>query len=172
MTEYFRDIAPSHWLCVVRQNGTLEVYSMDASVRQGFQAPHVHLGHRLLVNVKADDPVVHPSALPCSIVEVCLVGLGHLHRRPLLVLRTSDFGILLYEAIPAYLGLDPEQLKIRFRKLNHSMILRETKTFVRKGAGQANASESSTWSRNQLKYFANIAGYSGVNNKINLWLIY
>lgn len=106
----------------------LEIYSLTDAIQQGFQAPLIHLGHRLLVNVKADDPVVHPSSLPCGIVEMGLFGLGHLQRRPLLMVRTSDFGVLLYEAIPAYVGLDPEQLKIRFRKLNHNMILRETKT--------------------------------------------
>lgn len=96
-------------------------------IRQCFQAPQVHLGHRLLLNVIADDPIVHPSVQPCGIVEVCIFGMGHLQRRPLLIMRTSDFSILLYEAIPAYEGLEPQQLKIRFRKLNHNLLLKETK---------------------------------------------
>lgn len=129
MNDYFKEIKASHWLCVVRQNGTLELYStIDLTdIRQCFQAPQVHLGHRLLLNVIADDPIVHPSVQPCGIVEVCIFGMGHLQRRPLLIMRTSDFSILLYEAIPAYEGLEPQQLKIRFRKLNHNLLLKETK---------------------------------------------
>ncbi len=95
-----------------------------------FQTVHVHLGHRLLFNMKADETSL-PSSTHCNIVEMGIFGLGHLHRRPLLMIRTSDFGVLLYEAIPALPIYDSKQkneLKIRFRKLNHSLLLRETKT--------------------------------------------
>lgn len=44
-----------------------------------------------------------------------------------MMIRTSDFGVLIYEAIPAFESQD-NQLKIRFRKLNHNLLLRETKT--------------------------------------------
>lgn len=130
MNEYFREIKVTHWLCVVRQNGALEIYSVadSTTVQQCFQAPHVNLGHRLLVNVSVDDSTTKSTGQPSGIVEVGIFGLGHLHRRPLLMMRTSDFRILIYEAIPAYDGLQPQQLKVRFRKLNHNLLLRETKT--------------------------------------------
>lgn len=95
-----------------------------------FRAGHVHLGHRLLVNAMFDE-MSAVSSIRCNIVEMGIFGLGHLHRRPLLVMRTSDFGVLLYEAIPslpAYESKQKNELKIRFRKLNHSLLLRETKT--------------------------------------------
>lgn len=94
---------------------------------ESFRAAHVHLGHRLLVNSKFDEPSTFPST-HCGIVEIGLFGLGHLYRRPLLMMRTTDFGVLLYEAIPATESFQNNELKIRFRKLNHNLLLRETKT--------------------------------------------
>ncbi len=106
----------------------LEIYSLiDGIVRDSFQTSHVHLGHRLLVNLKLEEQVSLPSN-HCNVVEMGIFGLGHLYRRPLLMMRTSDFGVLLYEAIPAYEILKKSELKIRFRKLNHNLLLRETKT--------------------------------------------
>ena len=107
----------------------LEIYSItDGVVRISFQTSHVHLGHRLLVNLKLDEQSSFPTSTQCTVVEMGIFGLGHLHRRPLLMMRTLDFGVLLYEAIPAYESLTKSELKIRFRKLNHNLLLRETKT--------------------------------------------
>jgi cleavage and polyadenylation specificity factor subunit 1 len=130
--DYFREIKPTYWLSIIRQNGTLEIYLLAGQlVVETFQTIQVHLGHRLLFNMKTDEPSLPSSSIHCNIVEMGIFGLGHLHRRPLLMIRTSDFGVLLYEAIPALPAHESKQkneLKIRFRKLNHSLLLRETKT--------------------------------------------
>lgn len=164
VTDYFREIKPTYWLSIIRQNGALEIFSLNGKfVLDTFRAGHVHLGHRLLVNAMFDE-MSAVSSIRCNIVEMGIFGLGHLHRRPLLVMRTSDFGVLLYEAIPslpAYESKQKNELKIRFRKLNHSLLLRETKTYVRKG-GQSVVLEPYAWKTNQFKYFSNIAGYTGV----------
>lgn len=125
--DYFREIKPTYWLSVVRENGVLEIYSISGDVLlERFRTTHVHQGHRLLVNSKLD----HMSPLPavkCGIVEMGIFGLGHLNRRPVLMLRTTDFSVLLYEIIPTVESLESE-LTIRLRKLNHNLLLRETKT--------------------------------------------
>ena len=58
-----------------------------------------------------------------------LVGLGGAHhRRPLLLARTDDNELLVYEAFPYYESqLEDEQLKMRFKKLRHGLILRDRK---------------------------------------------
>lgn len=129
MSEYFREIKPTFWLTVVRKNGTLEFYSLvDLIVKLSFETSSIHLGHRLLVNLMPDESPSPHQSVDCNIMEVGIFGLGHLHRRPILIMRTSSFGIILYEAIAAYEGLQKDQLKIRLRKLNHSLLLKETRT--------------------------------------------
>lgn len=129
MADYFRDIKPTYWIALIRQNGTLEIFSVvDGVVTESFQTAQVHMGHRLLTSIKLDEPPnpLH-SSTNCGVVEIGIFGLGHLYRRPLMMVRNSDFGVLIYEAIPAFVKRD-NQLNIRFRKLNHNLLLRETKT--------------------------------------------
>lgn len=67
-----------------------------------------------------------PEGTP-AVVEILMVGLGGNRRRPLLMARTSDHEVAVYEAFPYYGDLDKEQLKVRFKKVPHGLILRERK---------------------------------------------
>lgn len=124
---YFREVKPTYWLALIRRNGNFEFFSVtDLVVRGRFLAPNVHMGHRLLVNTPPD--IGQESGTTNNIVEMGIFGLGHLCRRPVVVMRTADFKVLLYEVIPAVEGSHDDSVKIRLRKLNHSLLLRETKT--------------------------------------------
>ena len=63
--------------------------------------------------------------------EVLLVGLGASGRRPILLARTQDHELLVYEAFPHQGGAaaagSADRLKLRFKKMRHGLILRERK---------------------------------------------
>lgn len=123
---YFHEIKPTYWLAVVRKCGHLELFSVnDLTVRESFLTPNVHMARRLLVNTRPE--TVQESSITNNIVEMGIFGLGHMCRRPLIVMRAADFKILLYEVIPAIEGCHDDSLKIRLRKLNHCLLLKETK---------------------------------------------
>jgi cleavage and polyadenylation specificity factor subunit 1 len=63
-----------------------------------------------------------------KVTEITMVGLGDKKRRPLLLARTSDHELLLYEVFPYYEKLDKKQLKLRFKKVNHGLLLRDRKS--------------------------------------------
>ena len=68
------------------------------------------------------------ESLP-KINEICMVALGDHQRRPLLVARTNDQELLIYETFPFFdKQLEADQLKMRFKKLHHGLILRERKS--------------------------------------------
>ena len=63
-----------------------------------------------------------------AITEILMVGLGSCGKRPLLLARSADHELLAYEAYPYYgKGEDDDQLKLRFKKIQHGLILRERK---------------------------------------------
>jgi len=125
-----RCTTPTYWLAIVRQNGNLEIYELaKVELQLRFLTSALHLGHRLLVNLNQEGTTHCATNYPCDIVEIGIFPLGHLQRRPILVTRTSDFNILIYEAI-ASVGSDniQDRLRIRFRKLDHNLLLQQKKT--------------------------------------------
>jgi hypothetical protein len=62
------------------------------------------------------------------VTEILMVGLGSSGDRPLLLARTSDHELLAYEVFPYRdRRLDTGQLKMRFKRVKHGVILRERK---------------------------------------------
>ena len=71
--------------------------------------------------------------------------LGDKRRRPLLLARTSDQELIMYEVYPFYDKLDKTQLKMRFKRVQHGLILRERKSKTKK--------EKPLLNRCQIRYF-------------------
>ncbi|WAR13668.1 CPSF1-like protein [Mya arenaria] len=99
-----------------------------------------------------------------SINEILLVGLGHQKSRPYLLARSDD-GVLIYEAFPYYQAKADNHLKIRFKKVQHNLILKERKVKYRKRGDveiidefDELKDERGQW----FRYFNDISGYSGV----------
>ena len=126
--EFFRERKASYWLALVRQNGTLEIYSVP-DMQLNFSAIDLHLGHRLLNHHEPNTGTTPVStASSVDVIEIGIFGLGHLQRRPLMILRTADCQVFIYEAVIFYDGTEGRHLKMRFRKLSHNMLLKEKKT--------------------------------------------
>lgn len=64
-----------------------------------------------------------------AVTEVLMIGLGSTGKRPLLLARSSDHELLAYEAFTYYgkSGGQSDRLHLRFKKLQHGLILRERK---------------------------------------------
>ena len=74
----------------------------------------------------------------------------------------EDF--LLYEAFPYYHAKEDNHLKLRFKKVQHNLILKERKIKTRK-KGEEVVDEHEEFHderTQQFRYFSDISGYSGV----------
>jgi len=155
-------VTPTYWLVAVRENGNFELYSIpDFSLR------FVSLNFPHQVDVLVDNMSTRVSTSSAEqthrldrlspITEVLMVGLGMQGKRPVLLARTKDSELMMYEVYPYYSrNLAQEQLKIRFKKMSHGLILRERRSKTKKEAPALPIRRSS------LRYFSDIAGYEGV----------
>ena len=154
--KYLEVVTPTFWMIGVRENGNLELYSIpDFTMRfvsHNFpQQPDVLKDN---VSVRQTGEQQHHQHGP-GVTEILMVGLGTASRRPVLLARFKDQEIVMYEVYPFYgKDLSQDQLKIRFKKLNHGLILRERK---KKREIPASAIRKST-----IRHFSDIAGYEGV----------
>ena len=158
---HLEPVTPTFWLVGIRESGNFELYSVpDFSLR----FVSLHFPHQLDVLVDNMSTRATSHAEPSRgldklspLTEVLMVGLGMQGRRPVLLGRTKDSELVMYEVYPYYSSsLAQEQLKIRFKKIHHGLILRERRSKARKDA------PTSPIHRSSLRYFSNIAGYEGV----------
>ncbi len=157
--KFLEYVKPTYWGLVLRENGSVEIMSLP-----DFTVKYIIANFNLAPNVLADslftstpkgapEPAI-PESAP-KINEIFMVGLGENQRRPHLFARTEDHELLAYEVYPYYEpSLDQEQLKFRFRKIRHGLLLRQRRSHTRADKPAKN--------RNQIRYFADIAGYEGV----------
>merc|ERR1719427_218227 len=155
-------VTPTYWLVAIRENGNFELYSIpDFSLR------FVSLNFPHQVDVLVDNMSTRVSTSNTEqshrldrlspITEVLMVGLGMQGKRPVLLARTKDCELMMYEVYPYYSrNLAQEQLKIRFRKMSHGLILRERRSKTKKETPTLPIHRSS------LRHFSDIAGYEGV----------
>ena len=183
-TKYLTKINVTHWAFGLRENGNLEILSLPdftlTYVVNNFPLmPNVLVDALTSATARAavikdeskpfdsssNGMSLYPEGTP-AVVEILVVGLGGSNgcvgssgggRRPVLIARTSDHEITVYEIFPYYESkLTSDQLKMRFKKLHHGLILRERK-------GKSKRSErNQSHSRSQLRYFCDVAGYEGV----------
>ena len=148
-------VTPTFWLVGVRENGNLELYTVpDFKLR--FVSHNFPQQADVLCDHQKEKVGVRLDTGGSPVIEILMVGLGMAGRRPILMARTKDLEIVMYELYP-YNGksLAQDQLRVRFKKMNHGLILRE-----RKKKRESHSSVSVR--RSSLRYFSDIAGYEGV----------
>lgn len=169
-----KDIKVSYWVAVCRENGSLEIMSLP-DFKIAYYVKTFPVGLKVLVDTsqkKEVGPSKSGSGLGqdknimdniSRIYEVLLVGLGHKKSRPFLLARVED-GLLIYEAFPYCQSKTDNHLKIRFKKVQHNLILKERKVRTRKRGEELIEdfdelkNEEGQW----FRYFEDISGYSGV----------
>ena len=147
----------SFWSFVLKENGNLEIMSLpDFSVK--YLVHNFHLAPNVLndtlFTTNGPKPLTPDQENLPKISEIKMVALGDRQRRPLLSARTTDHEIIIYEVYPFYEKLDKNQLKMRFKRLKHGLILRDRKSRTKKDKPVLN--------RSQIRYFQNVNGLEGL----------
>ena len=151
----------TYWCLALRENGSLEIMSLpDFTLK--YLIPNFYLAPNVLTDALFTSlPKMTGSGDQANldipkIQEIKMLALGDKKRRPLLMARTNDQELIIYEIFPYYDSgkLDKSQLKMRFKRLPHGLILRERKSKSKK--------ERTLLNRCQIRYFNDIAGYEGV----------
>ncbi|CAG5135896.1 unnamed protein product, partial [Candidula unifasciata] len=174
-----REIKKTSWMLLCRENGQLEIYSLP-ECKLVFSVKSFPLGQRTLVDsgplfdtlkvggVINVDKQKNLDEMPV-VKEIQMCGLGHNKTRPYLIARVDE-DLLIYEAFARTASTADAQmafdhLRIRFRKIQHDLILREKRLQTRKkGEDEEEPPDENTppdYIR-QLRYFEDISGYSGV----------
>lgn len=147
-------VEPSYWMFLIRENGLMEIYTLP-DFKLSYIVRGLGQGLRVLVDSleAAPTPVSQSeSGLTSDLLvrELLVVGLGHHGNQPMLLARTDD-ELLIYQIYRYPRG----NLKIRFSKVSHNVLIRERKNRGKKNEEKPNRVR-------QLRYFGNIAGYNGV----------
>jgi cleavage and polyadenylation specificity factor subunit 1 len=162
--KYLIDARPSYWLFVVRDNSNLEIYSIP-DFKLCYYITNLCFGHKVLVDSLESVTLSSSSAASAAheaniqrqyeVKEILVVALGNHSSRPLLMVRL-DNDLYIYEVFRFPRG----NLKMRFRKLKHSLI------YSPNVAGKIDTEDSDFFAIQEriikMRYFNNIAGYNGV----------
>jgi len=158
---HLEPVKTTYWFLAIRQNGNFELYSVPDFTLRFVSLSFPHTPNVLVDNMSTRVPVQSSDQprgldnLP-TIMEIKLVGLGQRGRRPILLARLSDYEVVMYEMYEYQsASLSADQLKIRFRKLQHGLLLRDRKSRSRK-------EEQNLIYRDSLRYFKDIAGNEGI----------
>lgn len=154
--KYIQPIKSTTWLFVVRENGHLEIYSVPnfllsyliTDITGGLSILSDSLGV-VPLNATNQENLDVPR-LPVR--EILVAPLGNNGRRPVLIIR-SDNEVLVYQAYRYLKG----SLKVRFKK-SACILTRDTVCRSR----DENDYNLPTMRSNRIRYFNDIAGYSGV----------
>uniref|UniRef100_A0A8C4Q1K6 Cleavage and polyadenylation specificity factor subunit 1 n=1 Tax=Eptatretus burgeri TaxID=7764 RepID=A0A8C4Q1K6_EPTBU len=156
---------PTHWCLLVRENGNMEIYRLP-DWRLIFMAKNFPAGQRVLMDsssgleIKKDECGRQVEIL--KVHEIMLVGLGHKKSRPFLLANVEQ-ELLIYEAFPYDSTPAHNNLRVRFKKIQHNVLLREKRSRfgVRKVPMPAEE-PSGRGNVCHFRYFDDIAGYAGV----------
>ncbi|XP_029637941.1 cleavage and polyadenylation specificity factor subunit 1 [Octopus sinensis] len=174
-----KEIKASYWVVICRENGVLEIYTLP-DFRMTYYVKNFPMGQKVLVDsVQMTELSVRPSMSNTSsssdrqekvigdmpvIKELLLVGLGCRNSRPHLLARVDE-DLLLYEAFPFYQTQIDNHLKIRFKKIQHNLILRDKKSSRARKKGVEATEDVGILKESHvclMRYFEDITGYSGV----------
>ncbi|XP_041102414.1 cleavage and polyadenylation specificity factor subunit 1-like isoform X1 [Polyodon spathula] len=167
-------VEPTHWCMVVRENGVMEIYQLP-DWRLVFLVKNFPVGQRVLVDSSSGqaaaqgegkkEEVTRQGEIPL-VKEVLLVSLGNRQTRPYLLVHV-DQELLIYEAFRRDVQQGQNNLKVRFKKVPHSINFREKKVKQSKKdkkcegvSGEDAAAVKGRAAR--FRYFEDISGYSGV----------
>ncbi|KAK6174392.1 hypothetical protein SNE40_017678 [Patella caerulea] len=176
-------ITPTYWAVLCRENGELGMYSIP-DFKACYFVKNFPGGHKVLVDsgqgvesvktstsstsenqdVKVQKERENYLELP-KVKELLVVGLGYNKSHPYLFARVEE-ELFIYEAFP----FQPSQsekhnhLKIRFKKYQHDLILKQKKTAKSKKKGEVDI-EIATGKKSfvqSMRYFDDVSGYAGV----------
>ncbi|KAK7505375.1 hypothetical protein BaRGS_00003537 [Batillaria attramentaria] len=163
-----KEIEPTYWGLVARENGVLEIYSLP-DFKLCYYVKNFPMGPKVLVDSK-QTASTSGSAVPGSSMsganEILVAGLGINKSRPYLM-AWVDEELLIYEAFP-YQSPDAsptdQRLKLRFKKYDHGLILKERVRGRqrRKGEEETEDEKGPFESIQRLRCFSDVSGYSGV----------
>ena len=156
---------PSFWLFVSRDNGVLEIYSIP-DYKLCFYVKNFPMTPKVLVDSGQGTDQQQQQQFDSMplLKEILVVGFGVKESRPLLFARFED-ELLVYEAFPFHETPILNHLKLRFRKLNETVVLRPIKRdeeLQTKAETVEEFTEVLRSKRTWLKPFSDISGYSGV----------
>lgn len=166
-------IKPSYWLFVTRDSGNLEIYSVP-DLKLMYLVTDVGNGNKILADAmeyvsmpqgkeeETEGEKSENSEASATIPkEILMIGLGHNGSRPLLLIRMKQ-EILIYRVFKYIQG----NLKIRFRKLAHSIIYSSIEQNIKNEIEQYNEEGEEVAfnpvNTQKLRFFNNINGVNGV----------
>lgn len=170
---FLQPVKPSYWLMVTRENGNLEIYSVP-DLKLMYLVTDAGSGNKILADAmeyvslpqtdeggegeKSDQNPSSSSTIPA---EILMIGLGHNGSRPLLFIRMKT-EIMIYHAFKYIQG----NLKIRFRKMKHSIVYspieQNIKTEAENISDDSEEVSINPANSQKLRYFSNINGNNGV----------
>ncbi|XP_063441861.1 cleavage and polyadenylation specificity factor subunit 1-like [Mytilus trossulus] len=167
------DVKPTYWALVCRENGVLEIYSMP-DFKLSYYVKNFPMGQKILVDsVQVKDKLSTGSSsfadrsdkllgeMP-ALKEILMVGLGYRKTRPYLMARIED-DFYMYEAFPYFQASIDNHLKLRFKKVQHNLIMKDRKSRKKRIEDEGLPDETIRQQRvARLRYFEDVAGYSGV----------
>lgn len=175
--QHKREIKATFWAIICRENGVLEIYTLP-DFRMTYYVKNFPMGQKVLVDsiqmtessmklgntsTSSDRQEKVIGDMP-AIKELLLVGLGCRRSRPHLLARVDE-DLLIYEAFPFYQTQIDNHLKIRFKKIQHNLILREKRLSRARKKGADVPDDTGILQENHvclMRYFEDISGYSGV----------
>ncbi|KAF0313007.1 Cleavage and polyadenylation specificity factor subunit 1 [Amphibalanus amphitrite] len=144
----------SAWLLLAYGSGDVSLCSLPDCrpllVLRGLAQGWTVLGHD-----SVPPPVEGESARPAPIRELAITCMGHMLSRPVLTAVVAD-QLLIYEAFPCY-GLPEGQLKVKFRRVSHDVIIRSRKSKTRPSSDTVEQGTPLL-----LREFHNVAGFHGL----------
>ncbi|KAJ8302607.1 hypothetical protein KUTeg_019003 [Tegillarca granosa] len=174
-TKKIKDVKPTYWVLISRDNGVLEIFTLP-DLKLCYFVKNFPMGSKILVDSVQQTEKLSTGSISGSfsdrseksadmpvLKEILMVGLGYRNARPYLMARVED-DFYIYEAYPYYQSNIDNHLKIRFKKFQHNLIMRDRKTGKTKKRGEEEDKEDilKEGRCNKLRYFDDVAGYSGV----------
>ncbi|XP_073233775.1 cleavage and polyadenylation specificity factor subunit 1-like [Porites lutea] len=156
-------VKPTWWCVACRDNGVMEIYTLP-DFKLVFLVKNFNMAPRVLVDsgsasaASMTGGVVTEDSLPVK--EVLLTGMGHKNRRPMLI-AVVEQDLLVYEAFTFTEASLEAHLNLRFRKLQHNLLIRDKKSKQQK-VKQNDVSQGSKPRVASLRVFSDISSYSGV----------
>lgn len=156
--KYLMEVKATYWLFIVRENSNMEIYSVP-EFKLCFIVRNLCFGYKVLVDSLESVPLLSEVSSASEayiqkqydVKEILMIGLGNRGSRPLLLVRL-DNDLYIYEVFRFPRG----NLKMRFRKLKHSII------YEPNIAGKIDTESSEFYILQErvskMRYFSNIAG--------------